>query len=646
MTIQSSWPATMTDGSETAPARVVALSDMRAALFFDFDSGILPARTRLVALTDGAPFDGPVAVTRLLREDGGQRCVLIVEKSASSLCSASIRIDAADTPIARIDPLALQSPLVDPLALMAGLSEDGALRLLRMLLTTGASLFGKGDLGGFGMLVGQLVETLAETIPLAAWCKVGSGATVSSWQIPAGITLPRLRDVCILHNGRARRFTDFTASSEEVGGAHLVHILFDKPIPQGAEIIVLGDRPIRLCGAADQAPRSLAGWIERRTPATRAATLRWIDKLAGGDDHVAALREELTVSAPNEARIHAPHLSVTRAGLLYILPLDDPRGLVSGVRVESSDDTVEIACDDQVWHEEHGASLAGFAETTGLGHGPIRVAPVFRSGRLGKAVDVCPKVFDGNVPPVFHGLPTEVAARILARALPSAMMARPVWRKRVRSFGECPATPKTTLLIAAGEAGEHLNAALCTLAAEPRSDRTEVIIHHADGPATASINRTAEMLSAVHDIGIRIVSLAAESFPSERLHTALAEARAPRIIALGAGCLPGERGWLARWRRRIGAAADPRIVMASTSLCDGTPCTPGETVGLNTSAAAQLISSRARLPGIPADLAGVPGVRIVFGDPPVTAFEQDDADTLLRATERYAQENLVESADG
>lgn len=646
MTIQSSWPTIMTDGSTTAPARVVALSDTRSAIFFDLDSGTFHAHTRLSALIDDRPFDGPVAVTRLTREDGGQRCVLIVEKPASFLCTASIRIDTAGTPIARIDPLALQSPLVDPLALMTGLSEDGALRLLRMLLTTGASLFGKGELGGFGMLVGQLVENLAMTIPLSAWCKVGSGPAISSWQIPDGISLPQLRDVCILHNGRARRFIDFTAIGEEIEGAHLFHILFDKPIPPGAEVIVLGDRPVRLRGADTQAPRALAGWIERRTPAVRAATLRWIDSLAAHDMHVAALREELSVSAEDEPRIHPLHLSVTRDGLLYLLPLDDPRGLVAGICLSSSDDTIEIGCDTLVWHDERGTTLAGFAASAGLGATTVHIAPVFRSGRIGRSVDVCPEVFDGKVPMAFRGLPAEVAARILAQAIPSAMSDRPVWRTRITVFGNVPARPKTTLLVAAGEAPEHLHAVLCALMAESGARKTEVILHHLDGPDTTAIARTAQMLSAIHDIGIRVVSVAAGSFTSERLRAALAEARSPRIVALGRNCLPAENGWLAKWRRRIGAAPEARIVTASTSFCDGSPCDAGETIGLNAAAATHLLSSRPYLPEIAADMACVRDVRVVVGDPRIVAYDTNNADPLLRTIERCAQDNLAESADG
>ncbi len=635
MTIHMTLPEELRGAVAAVPARVVALSERQAAIFFDLDARALPPRPRIVALSDGVPFSGSVVVTRLAREDGARRHVLLIARAAAEICAASIVIKTTGTAVARIDPMALQSPLVDPLAMIAGLSEAGRLRLLKLLLTTGASLFGKGELGGFGVLVGQLVESLSAPLPLSAACPVGRAAVALSWRLPIGTALPEPRDLCILHDGRAKRLTQFDAFEEKAGGAQILHLLVSRPLPEGAELIVLGERPVRLCGPRADATRSLSGWLERRNAETRAKALDWLDGLAEGDAQVASLRDELACPPGVEPRIGVVHLSETPAGLLYLLSVDDPRDQLVGLRIAAAGETVDVDCGELEWHATAGHVVTGFAPLTGRSGGAVSIAPVYRSGRVGASVQARPEVFDGCVPEAFEGLAVAVAAPALARAIPAAMRARPVRRRRVKEFSAMPAAPRLALLISAGEAPEHLHAVLARLAMEPGGRKVEVVVVHGDGPATEMVRQTVETLSLVHRIGLRLVSVAGEAFMSERLRAALAETRAPAVLALGPGCVPDGAGWLARWRRRITSGPAPRVVKAAAIGYAGSDRGLDGVIGLNQAAIGRLVPTRPLLPEVVDDLAATRGLSVSSTRGlAVTTYQADMSRPLVRETSR------------
>jgi hypothetical protein len=266
----------------------------------------------------------------------------------------------------------------------------------------------------------------------------------------------------------------------------------------------------------------------------------------------------------------------------------------------------------------------------------VEIASIFRSGRTGATRNAVAGTFDGCVPDEFRGLSEPASAPALAKAIPAAMRARPIWRRRVTEFGEQPAKPRMSLVIAAGEAPEHLHTVLAMLLAEPGGRRVEIVVHHADGPATEMVRATAEALAAVHRIGVRVVSVASESFPSERLRAALVETRAPAVLALGAGCLPAAAGWLAAWKRRIGSGADPRVILAEVLGFDGSAREHGDSAGLNTAAVARLMQTRPLLPSIASDLTATQAVTAASARGlSVTAYERD-ADALSRMAEQLA----------
>lgn len=632
--------------SEAIPIRVVGLSERRAAIFFDARSLDLRPGERLMALSDGRPLDGPLAVTRLARQDGGERHVMLIARAADCLCRSRVRIIASGRDVARIDPVALQSPLADPMALIAGLGEAGRRRLLKLMLTTAASLFGKGDLGGFGTVVGQLVESLGGPIPLIACSPVGREAMILSWRLPPDLTLPPLRDLCILHEGRARRFTRFVSLEEPLDQARLLHVLMDARPPEAAELLALGPQPIRLSGPTARSARTTASWIDRRPQAIRAAVLDWLARLGEQDAQVAALRHELACPSWAEPAVEVLHLSHTPAGLLYLVSVSDPTDLVASIRLTVGGASLDLDCDRLEWHATKGTVVAGFAPLAPCPDEAVGVAPVYRSGRVATSLSIEPVPFRGDVPEAFAGLPDGLVTRALSHALPATIAKRPAWRRRVAEFGPPLAPPRTALVIAAGPAPDSLRAVVTALVAEPSGRSVEIVVHHADGPATQMVLQTAQALAAIHGVPVRIVSVAPEATASERLRAALSKIQAPVALTLGADCVPSGRGWLVRWRRQTATLPGAAVTLLSVTPAAGAVPGLGEAVGLNAAALARLRAAPPRLTGAAADIAAMPGLRrSAIRSVGATSYGITGC-PLVAAAERQAAERLRDGSHG
>ncbi len=626
-------PATEPPAAAARPAGIVPLSASRSAVFFDAEAPTLPGRQRLSAALDGRSIDGPVAATRLTLTNGDARHVVLMSQPAEALCRRALTLSGSGAVLAAVDPLALQSPLADPAALLAGLDRAGSLRLLKLLLTTGASLFGNGEIGDFGALVDQLVERLGEQVPLAARSPVGRRAWVLSWRLPVDLELPPLGAVTLLANGRTQRVTGFTATTEVVDGCRLLHFMVARPLPQKAGFLALGQTLLCLGMGGDVAPRPLAGWLAKRGPEVRGEALAFVERLCATEADVAILRGELSCPRAAEPVARVLHLSRSPAGLLYMIGVDDPRGLLSAVRLRMQRAHVDLPCDRLEWHSRHGAVVVGLAAGVTGTAGAATIAPLYRSGRLGAATPATASAAGDLLPEVFRGLPLDVAAVPLARAMPAAMSARPHWRHRLTEFGQIPPAPGIAVVIAAGSAPEYLHAVVASVMAEAGGRAVEIVVHHRDGPATRMVRDAAEVLSAVHRIGLRVVSAAPQALPSECLRAALWSVRAPRAVALGPGTLPGRRGWLAAWRRRIAARATARAVTAEVRH-PGAGDAGGYIVGLDPAAMSLLLACRPMLPGVLADLRATARLAIagVSGDGFVT-YEDCVPDALVRAVE-------------
>ncbi len=591
-----------------AAARIVALSPSRSAIFFDGPPVVVGRGERLSATLDGRPVEGPLAVTRLGLENGAERHVVLAPVPGDDLGRRTLIISVRNAILARIDPLALQSPFVDPLALIAGLDGTASLRLLKLLVTTGASLFGKGDIGAFGALADHLVGRLGTRLPLAGRCRIGQRTRILSWEIPSALELPPLHALYLLSDGRTTRMTDFEVSEEVSEGRRILHLTVFRPIPNDADFVIFSSRLLLLGMSREVAPRPLASWLARRGDAVRARTMDIVSKLAAEEADVVILQDELLCPAGSEPSLKVLHLSRGPAGLLYMIGVADPRGLLAGIRVETQDAHIDLPLDRLDWHSRHGVVAAGFASRFGRCASQATISPLYRSGRRGAASRAAVEVADALLPEAFRGLPTGVAAAALARSLPACIAARPAWRHRVTTFGSVRATCSVAVVIAAGSAPEHLHAAVAAVTAEAGRGPVELVIHHQDGPATETVLRAAEMLSSVHRIGLSVVSVASEALPSEALRAALRSVRAPKCVAMGKDVLPDGPGWLAACRRRI-AGPLPRVVTAKATVVGGAEA-GGYVVGLNDAARMRLGRSKPLLPSVLPDLHATPDLPV------------------------------------
>ena len=280
MTVHAAFPTQTERAANIARPHVVPLSASRSAVFFDTCPETATTDVRLSAMLGDRPVEGPVVVTRLGLVNGGVRHVAILSYPADVFCRSTLTFGSRDAILAATDPGALQSPLVDFISLLAGLDRPGSLRLLRLLLTTGASLFGNGAIGDFGALVDQLVERLGTKLPLRARSMVGRSATVLTWQLPGELELTPLRDLTLCADGRTFRVTEFTALEEVVEGCRLLHLLVERPLPTQAEFLALGGTLLRLGLSRDVAPRPLVNWLVPRTAEVRAAAFDFVDRLS------------------------------------------------------------------------------------------------------------------------------------------------------------------------------------------------------------------------------------------------------------------------------------------------------------------------------------------------------------------------------
>jgi len=646
MTFHAAFPSTTRRAATAArPARIVPLSASRSAVFFDAEQPTLHGRQRLSASLDGHSIDGPVAVTNLTLINGGARHVFLMSQPAEELCRHTLTLSGSSSAIvlAAINPFALQSPLTDPTALLAGLDRAGSLRLLKLLVTTGASLFGNGEIGAFGALVEQLVERLGEHVPLAARSPVGRRAWVLSWHLPVGLELPPLGAVTLLANGRTQRVTEFITAEEVVDGRRLLHFLVSRPLPKDAEFLALGETLLCLGMTGDVTPRPLAGWLAKRGAEVRAVAIAFVERLAAEQADVAILKAELACPRAAEPVAKVLYLSQSPAGLLYMIGVDDPRGLLSAVRLQMQRAHFDIPCDRLEWHSRHGAVVVGLAAAFTRCAGAATIAPLYLSGRLGVATLATASLANDLLPDVFRGLPLDVAAVPLARSLPATMGARPVWRHRLTEFGQILPAPGIAVVVAAGSAPEYLYAVVASVIAEAGGRAVEIVVHHRDGPATRMVRDAAEVLSAVHRVGLRVVSVAPQSLPSECLRAALKSVRAQKTVALGPGTLPGRRGWLSLWRRRIMAGSASRAVTAEARH-PAAGDARGYIVGLDHAAMTRLLSCGPILPGVLGDIRATTGLAVVGvkGDGFAT-YEDCVPDDLARAVEVRVVSRIAEA---
>lgn len=545
-------------------ACLVPITDTVCAVSFD-EPGPARAgeRPRLAAFLGGEPLTGPMISTTLPLRAGGRRHVLLIGRGAASFDGRRLDLALGARIAASIDPNWLQPPEGDGAALIEGLSELGHRRLLRMFLTTGASMFGLGEQSAFGTAASGFFEMMGvRAAEFASLCPLGDGGVIASFRVPGAAEAALVGELIALAPDRLRRVSGFRQHVEEDKRGAFLHLFLPDGTPDVA-MVGLGATPILLPAASGfHRPRPIVPWLERASDGARSWALDLVAERAPIDAGAAVLMREIRHGGEQAPAATLRHLSGTDAGVLIALEVSDPHDLLAGVQIERGGDRAILPFTRDGLRSARIAAHATLRRTHWL-EDPARVRLVFRSGRLTTIHEGPLGVYDGGLPAGFlpADAPALAAARLGRRPAPAA--------RRIEEIGPLPAKPACALICAVGDNLDLVRARAAMLFAEPGARGVELVYQVADGPLAVAARAVMTEVAAVFGIGHRLVTLAPDATATERLLAALGAARAEAALVLGAEVLPAARGWLAATRRALGSGAEPRLATGALLGADG-----------------------------------------------------------------------------
>lgn len=559
------------------PLRVVPLSETLSAAYFDGTEDLAIHGAELVGTTGSEALERPLITTQLARSEAGSRNLFLLSRSARSLCRDGLEICHDGYPVAAIDPMTLQSPIVDPLALMTGLSPDGGRRLLKLLLTTGLSLFGQKAFDGFRDIVTQLLASLTpSTLRLQAWCPIAATACVASYALPKTADASGFTELVLLEAGQVQRVSGFSVDLEVTpDGGRLMHLTLPIVLQPGAMLVALSDTPIRLAGPETaQSARPLGPWLERRSGPVRRRVRSKLQDLAHRDATAAALLDEIACPAADRPQAMARLLASTPNGLLYAISLRDPRDLLQRMVIGTQGANCSIPIGPPLHHPRFGALQVGYLRrnTEAISDGATELSLHYRTGRLSNVGPV-------EITPLSEGLPETVIETL------GALPAQNVYGALAEVYRETLALrrPARAARIAVHEGAHTASCCLVVevdgsldyphalMAALRGASNVSVLLHHPDPAATPVLVRLAEDIHAIYGVETAVaVPPASDLHPSERLRAVLANVTAPMCILLAEDALPQGPEWLARWMSLLDDRETPQIAGGILLNYDGT----------------------------------------------------------------------------
>lgn len=518
------------------PARLVPVAPGLAAVLFDTPAG--PARaSRLTATVDGGSPPRPCLSTTLDLRSGQRRHVLLLGLDAAEVARRHVTLGAGAEQ-AVIDPAWLRSPLARADALTGGLTETGANRLIRLVLTACAALPGAEEARDRVTAVLDLIDVARAPCRMAL--PLGAAGTFLVYRLPGTLGAEDLGDMLLPGAGpgldpRLRRHVEIRDKGGDI-------FLFLPGRAPEIGVLCLGTRQLLLAAPEPaMTPSPIVAFLHRMPATVRAWAETVIAAEAPGDETAAAALRELRYGGPAPTAT-VRHLSATPAGVLLALDMADPARLLSGARVERGGAAVTLPIPE-------GAQLAAFAPLPGTG--PVTVRLVHRSGRMRLAHSAEAPFYRGEAPAAFP--------RGAADALARARLSLPLRRTASRiAEHNAAAMPRFALVAPVSPNLDTILARAALLAGEPGAARVETVYHVAAGPLADAAEAAIAEAARIFPSPIRLLTLRADTMPTERLRAALGEVRAPRLALLGAEVMPGAPGWLADFARGLGGDA-PRL---------------------------------------------------------------------------------------
>lgn len=525
-------------GRRPAEAQIVPIAETVSALTFDIGPDA-PLSGRLTGEIDGAPLRGPLVSTTLALRSGGTRHVLLLGLGGRALLDRRITLSLGGQPAAAIEPDWLQSPLSDGGTLIEGLAEDGRRRLLKLFLTTGASLFGTGAAAAFARAAEGLLALLGlSAFAPACWCRLGA-ASVLSFAVPPGFDAASLGELVLLTRGRAQRLAGAKAVVERRKGAALLHLALSRPLPAGAALVATGPALMRLqAPTARTVAAPLGRWLAGRDAPTRAWAHALVEAAAATDPAAAALAREMRWLASAPPALDIAHLSGTPQGILYAVRLADPRGLVRGLRLERGGAAVELALPSRP-----GIATIGYARLprTARSADSVRLRLIFHSG-LGETLRAVPlPPHDGSLPPTAG--PADARAIAMAR-LDREPAPTAAW---IEPFGPPPRRIRLAVIADLGPDLDLVQARAALVAAAigkatGKAGGAIMVCTVPEGPLAEAARGAIAQAAAVHGLPHRLVVTPRGTDAGARLVAALGHGPAPRTtLVVAADTLP-DRG--------------------------------------------------------------------------------------------------------
>ena len=605
---------------------LVPVAERAAALFFDERPGA-SGRRRLAVEADGAPVSGPLVSTALPLRAGGCRHVVLLGQGADALVRRRMLLSLGTTPAAVIDPEWLRSPLVDVATLFEGLSEDGRQRLLRLFLTTGASLLGRG-VAGFARATRDLLALLGvRRLEPLGWTRTGTAGRIVSYRLPDGFEAGRLGPLVTLTGAAMARIAGTPLTVEARRNGALLHVLVASTASEDAVIVATGPEPLALALPASRAPVAIERWLAARDAATRAWCGGLLDSAATSDPLAAAIVRELRHrDAPGPA-LAVEHLSGTPAGVVHAFRLTDAHGLVRAVRLVRGAESVTLEVEGR-------AGLAGYAPLPRASSidDRCRVALVLHSGRTIAVAEGPLPAYDGA------GLAAAGPQAVAAARLDRERFGRVL---RSESFGEGAATPWLAVICPVSACPDLIATRAALVAAEAAGRGIEMVYHATEGTDAEAAHLLVARAAATFAIPHRLIVVTPDLDPAARLVAAVRAATAPTVLLLGAEVLPAEAGWISPWRRvsrrhpmlraavegydgrREAGAADCIGLLREAAVDAFAAAAPCETTAVLAAQAAEILARR----GTPEARLGLVFRR--YGDASVTAFEKAADDAAL-----------------
>lgn len=517
-------------------ATVVAMGAMLSAIFFD--SAATPGN-RLGAEQSGQPVPRPFLTARLGLQTGGDRHLLLVPQPVRTVFAQSMLLRLDGRPIAEIDPAWLQPPEQDLSALVAQLSEQGLQRLLRVLLTTGASLFTGAAQQGLAQTVAQLLDLCAIPGLRPVARTEFLGRTLLSYPVPAA-RAPS--EAVALLRDRLLKLPDLEAAAE----GDLLHVLLPAGLSSARVVLFAG--ALLSLGGADSSTRrlSLRGWLDGRSRGCR----DWLfARLAGPSGE--ALRREMSADAV-EPQISIRHLSATPAGILFAIELQDPSSLVQQVRLDCAGQRAAVAA---LPRTDGAAMMLGHAALAAEPGQPCRIWLELNSGQLRHANDTSLAAYDGGVPTAFEAAWASGIDAVTPLAHARASLGRAAPALTVEHFGVVRPGKRRgaalRIVTSVGTSSDMIRARAAMILAEGAGSPVEIVCTIPEGPQAAAARQAVAQASAIYGIPHRLVLLPDRASAGEALYAALSQASDAPALVLGHDVLPDAPGWLGFWLGRL-----------------------------------------------------------------------------------------------